>query len=228
MKTREDMEAAVRQELGEAAKRELSEGSATIGGLTPLSIWEFEGIRDDETPGILVPCPDDDLNDEQLREDAAMLRSMYDEVLLQVEGGPQDAVVACAAMIWDEKPRELATILSTYDAFEGAGKELTVQDALGSLALAMQASFDFGRNEGMHARFNYADAIQLAAKHLQMKYRTQEAEGERRVLPFTLLRPTFDIPVPSYVDCAPALFSTYCIDVLKRTGRTLLSFLFSD
>lgn len=228
--TKEDIGKAVADALAEATRLELERGESNLyGGLTPLSIWEFEDIRDDENPGALVQPNADTLDDEQLRDDTCMLRSMYDEVLLQVDGGPKEAVVACAAMIWDEEPRKLATVLSTYDAFEGMGAdgEMDVHGAMGAIALAMQSSFDFGPALGMHCRFNYADAITLAAKHLQLKYRTNLAEGEKRVLPFTLLKPVLNIPVPAYTDTAPGLIAPYMIDVLRRTGVSLLTYLFS-
>jgi hypothetical protein len=214
---------AIQKEFNEAVRRSLVDAGT---GLTPLSIWHYEGLFDDEEPGRIVPPAE--VDEDTLRSDTVMTQSLYMEAIQEQRGIPE-ALIAVATLIWTDEPRKLATVLSTYEGFEGVkGRGADVAGACRAMAMAIQSEFEFPRTSGQHARFRFDDALELTAKQIELKYRTEPLEQEKRLLPLQLLTTEYNIPIPLYTDGAPALVTSYLIDVLERTGRTVLSFLLSD
>lgn len=223
--SREALDAAVRAGL-EVAIQEVLQDSGL--DLTPLTLWSYEGIFDDDTPGILQQPEGEELNQEQLQDDALMLQSMYQEAISE-HPDITGALVAVAAIVWDEQPRHIATLLSTYNGFEGVGlpNGPSVHDACAAMALALQSEFVFPPSLGVHARFSYADAVNLAEKRMELRYRMDHRARDIKLLPLSLLREDFVLRVPIDSDKAEEVVASL-LRQLNRCGQRLLRFLFSD
>ena len=224
--TKEELEKTLNTELYNAYRAEEGDmQSPRMAGLTPLALFDFQGLHDDAEPGRIVHMADDELDIDKYKDDVLTITSMYQEATIE-----QPSTAAAMRYITEvlfEAPRKRDTILHTYDNFEDVGTaQFTVHDGFGALAAALQAEFDFNESCGFYALFTIHDAISLAAQQISMRWKKDKKQRDARLLPLDLIRPEYAVPIPSWTSGSPAFVPNYVIEVLKSTGVMLLHYLF--
>lgn len=224
--TIEDLNKALETALYDAYKAEESDrDSPRMTGLTPLALFDFQGMHDDGEPGHLIQMEDDELDVDKYKDDILTIQSMYQEATQ--EQPSTAAALRYIVQVLFEDPRKVATILHTYDNFEEIGTaQFTVHDGFGALSAALQAKFAYPEKGQLYALFTIQDAIALATQQISMRWKKNKKQRDARLLPLDLITPEYEVPIPNEYVNAPMYLTEYVIEVLKCTGVMLLHYLF--
>lgn len=218
---RDKLTAALEEDLLAAQQSEKTDHPL---GISPIGLWRFKEIVDEDSPGEMVPPVE--VDEEQLQNNTIMCRSLYEEFLVGDADTPpcetprQALVQVAIAAFGEERPRDAMTVVSHL-----AEQTAEVMETCRYIALGLQSRFEYAVEGGMLAIYSLHDALELAEKMISMKHAGAPGR-ESALLKLTMLIPELAIPLSS--GSTPLLLAQHCCRRLERIGAALLPFLFSD
>lgn len=178
--------------------------------LTPLSIWEFVGIDEAVESGRLIPSHMDDIDTVRGREDLLICNTLYQSAVQNVPEVAYALELTCFEAFGEERARDASITIVTYQGFRG----MQPKDAIAAIALALQATFEYGSGDTPLAILSIEVTLGLVATQL-----SKCGEGTSHL---DMLQSELRLPIHGD-DCETAISS--CMESLKSVGQKLVAFM---
>ena len=201
--------------------------------VTPASIWNFVGLKEEVLTGKMFTPEDEDTDDERLKDDVVMARSLFEDFIHDATS-IGDALCLVAQALFDEEDRgedKVVAILAVHDSFTTVGKadeeSIDVHAACQALAIGLQSTFEFD-DGAEYAIFDFSDFLMLVDTATGMHKNLHPVRKMEMYLRLGSLSPEVRIPIDEFLkggeDGSVARVSQGVLSTLLHMGKRLMKY----